>query len=66
MGLEGQVELEATGCPNGLVEHVETLAGNPILARAATEALKQWKFKPFTEDGKNITVSASVSFNFKR
>ena len=29
------------------------------------EALKRWKFKPFTEDGKAIKAVADLTFNFK-
>ena len=63
--LEGQVDLELTGSQGGSVEDVSTVAGNPILARAATEALRRWKFKPFTEDGKPVRISATLSFTFK-
>jgi protein TonB len=64
--LEGKVELEALVDEHGSVIKVDTVAGNPVLVRAATEALKRWKFKPFVEDGKAMKVTAPVSFSFSR
>jgi protein TonB len=66
MGIQGNVELEAVVDEAGSVEKVETVSGNPILARAGVDALKRWKFKPFIEDGKPVKVTAPVSFTFKR
>jgi protein TonB len=64
--LEGKVDLEAVVDETGSVIKVETVAGNPVLARAAVEALKRWKFKPFLEDGKPTKVTAPVTFSFTR
>jgi protein TonB len=64
--LEGKVDLEAIVDETGAVVKVETIDGNPVLARAATEALKRWKFKPFIIDGKPTKVTAPVSVSFRR
>jgi TonB family protein len=48
----------------GDVEQVESISGDPILAKAALEAAKQWKFKPFIRHGKAIEVSTKSPFNF--
>jgi periplasmic protein TonB len=66
LGLEGKVELVAVVDEAGAVQKVETVSGNPILARAAVDALKRWKFKPHIEDGKAIKVTFPVAFTFKR
>ncbi|HWB86890.1 MAG TPA: energy transducer TonB [Bryobacteraceae bacterium] len=63
--IEGDVELEAVIGENGSVEKVTIVSGNPVLTRAAVEALKRWKFTPFVEGGKPIRVTAPVSFAFK-
>jgi protein TonB len=65
LGIEGKVDLEAVVDEAGSVAKVETVTGNPILARAGADALKRWKFKPFTEGGRPIKVTAPVSFSFK-
>ncbi len=45
--LTGQVELQATIDEDGGVGDVTTVSGNPVLAKAAADAVKKWKFKPF-------------------
>ena len=63
--IEGAVELEAVVTDSGAVEKVNIKSGNPVLTRPAVEALKRWKFKPFTVDGKAVSALAEVTFNFK-
>jgi periplasmic protein TonB len=63
--VEGKVELEAVVGESGKVEKVNIVSGNSMLTHAAAEALKTWKFTPFTEDGKPVKALAPVSFTFK-
>ena len=46
------------------MEKVEVLKGDPILAEAAVEAAKQWKFKPFIRGGRPVKVSTEIPFDF--
>ena len=64
--VRGQVELEATIDEDGAVVSIKTLTGNPILAKAAVDALKKWKFKPFKEDGKPVKVASEFTLEFKQ
>ena len=63
--IEGAVELEALVSENGTVEKVNIVSGNPILTRPASDAVKKWKFAPFTADGKTVKALVPVSMNFK-
>ena len=45
--LSGAVEVQATIDEDGSVSDVTTVSGNPVLAKAAADAVKKWKFKPF-------------------
>jgi protein TonB len=63
--IEGSVELEAAVSAAGEVTKVQIVSGNAILTNAAVQAVKHWKFKPFTEDGKTIPVLAPITLNFK-
>jgi protein TonB len=63
--IEGKVELEALVGENGAVEKVSVVSGNPVLTRAAAEAVKHWKFVPFTEAGKPCKALAPLTINFK-
>src|SRR5689334_20234431 len=46
----GTVILECNVDEAGRISSVRTTVGNPILAIAAKEATKRWRFKPFTEE----------------
>ena len=63
--IEGMVELEALVTESGTVEKVNILSGNPVLTRPASEALKKWKYAPFTTDGKAVKALVPVSLYFK-
>jgi len=63
--LQGPVEVNAFISEDGKVEKVESISGNPVLFKCAEEALKRWKFTPFTEDGKPVKAVASLNFTFK-
>ena len=43
--LEGVVRLELVVAPNGTVRKATVLGGNPLLAEAAVEAVKQWRYE---------------------
>jgi len=63
--IEGPVELEAIVGENGVVEKVNIVSGNPVLTKPAVDAVKKWKFSPFTEGGKVVKAAVPVSMNFK-
>lgn len=58
--LEGTVEVEVSISDGGAVEKADPVSGNPILTRAAVDAVKQWKFKSF-----GGPVHAVLQFSFK-
>ena len=63
--IEGPVELEAVVSESGAVEKVNIVSGNPVLTRPAADAVRKWKFAPFTADGKTVKALVPVSLNFK-
>jgi periplasmic protein TonB len=63
--IEGAVELEAIVAENGTVEKVTIVSGNPVLTRPAVEAVKKWKYAPFTSEGKTVKAAVPVSLSFK-
>jgi periplasmic protein TonB len=63
--IQGSVQLDAVIAEDGSVERVDIVSGNPVLTRAASEALKKWRFKPFLDGDKPVKVIASFDFDFK-
>jgi len=47
---------------NGAVKHVHFLSAFPDQAKAITDALRQWKFKPYLRDGKPAEVETGILF----
>ena len=64
--MEGEVQVELTIDRKGNVTGVRALSGNAVLAQAAEEAVRQWKYAPYTGDDQ-ITFPAvtRMQFNFK-
>ncbi len=65
MKMEGNVEVDAQVAEDGTVQSVKTVTGNPVLAKAAENAVKQWKFTPFKEEGKPTKAVVGLVFSFK-
>ncbi|MGA2115367.1 MAG: energy transducer TonB [Bryobacteraceae bacterium] len=63
--IEGVVEMEAIVAEDGSVEQVNIVSGNPVLTKAATAAVKKWKFTPVKAEGKPVKALAPVSLSFK-
>jgi protein TonB len=64
MRLTGVVKVELVIDESGQVAQVQNTSGPAMLQRAATDAAKKWKFKPFTRDGQATKATGFVSFNF--
>jgi TonB family protein len=63
--IQGDVELNVVIGEAGTVEKVDIVSGNPMLTRPAADALRKWKFTPFTEGGKAVRAAAPLTVSFK-
>ncbi len=66
MRIQGDVEVEVKIGETGEVADVKVLTGNPMLSAPVVKAVKDWKFTPFTEDGKAAPAVANLRFTFKQ
>ena len=46
MHLAGTVKLDVLVAPNGKVKKVDILGGNPVLANAAAQTVRDWTYEP--------------------
>ena len=65
MHVEGAVELLATISKSGDISHVKVVRGDGQLAQAATDAVKQWKYKPYLLNGEPVEIQTQITINFK-
>jgi protein TonB len=65
MKIEGSVELMATISKTGDITRVQVLSGDSKLSKAATDAVKQWKYKPYLLNGEPVEIQTQVTINFK-
>jgi periplasmic protein TonB len=63
--LEGTVEVLATISKEGSVSSVKLMKGDSILGRAAMDAVRQWKYKPYYLNNDPVEVQTQVTVNFK-
>ncbi|MGC1450560.1 MAG: energy transducer TonB [Candidatus Sulfotelmatobacter sp.] len=62
--IQGAVVLQVNIDKQGTVYKIEPIRGHPLLAPAAIDAVKQWKYKPFLLDGTPVEVETNVTVNF--
>ncbi len=62
--IEGTVVLMAVISKDGSVLDVRVESGLPILAQAAIDAVKQWRYKPYVIDGEPVEVDSRITINF--
>jgi TonB family protein len=63
-GIQGTVTLHIFIGTDGKVRKAEVLSGDPHLVRSAIEAVKQWEYKPYLQDGKAVDVSTVCEVNY--
>jgi TonB family protein len=64
-GIQGAVVLEVHINPDGVVQELELISGPTLLAQAATNAVKQWRFKPRTVNGRRAEMQTVITLNFR-
>jgi TonB family protein len=62
--IQGMVVLRVNISKDGDVIDIRPVSGQPALAQLATEAVKQWKYKPYLLNGQAVEVETEVRINF--
>jgi protein TonB len=62
---QGAVQIEATINKEGNVTNLKVLRGDSVLAHAALEAVRQWRYKPYYLDGDPVEIQTEITVNFK-
>ena len=65
MRVQGAVQLQATISKDGGISHVKNLSGDGMLSRAAMDAVRQWKYKPYYLNGEPVEIQTQITVVFK-
>jgi TonB family protein len=60
MNITGTVKIEVIVAPNGTVKEARIVGGHPVLANAALDAAKKWRFEPAATESTGI-----IEFKFE-
>jgi periplasmic protein TonB len=63
--LHGTVVLQAVVNKQGKVDSLQLVSGDALLAQAAAEAVKQWRYKPYFRNGDPVDFQTRVTVDFK-
>ena len=64
-GVEGEVTVRAVVGPHGNVIDASVVSGPPLLREAALDAVGRWRYRPYEQDGKPMTVATTAIFDFQ-
>lgn len=62
--IQGAVVLQAVIAKDGTVEKLRLLSGHPMLAQAAIDAVRQWRYRPYLLNGEPVEVDTQITVNF--
>jgi protein TonB len=63
--IHGEVVLTAIIDKDGNIENLQLVSGHPMLAPAAINAVKQWRYKPYLLNGQPVEVETTITVNFE-
>lgn len=62
--VQGTVRLEAIVGKDGAIKESKVLSGDPVLAQAAANAVREWRYKPTEINGHAVEVRTDIVVNF--
>lgn len=66
INLQGEVKLHAIIAKDGSVQSLSVTSGHPILAQAAVDAVRQWRYRPYVLNGEAVEVETLITVNFRK
>jgi protein TonB len=57
--------LDALVGEDGNVHSVQVTSGQPLLAKAAALAVKQWRYQPFQLNGRPVSIHNQITIQFR-
>jgi periplasmic protein TonB len=61
---QGRVVLQAVISREGRIENLQVISGHPLLVKAAIDAVRQWRYRPYVLNGEPVEVETQLTVNF--
>jgi TonB family protein len=62
--IQGLVRLDVQIGEEGAVHNITVVDGDPVLAGAAVQAVRQWRYRPYSKDGHAVEMQTRVTIRF--
>jgi protein TonB len=62
--VQGAVILHAVISKQGTIENLQVVSGPPMLAGAAMDAVRRWRYKPYLLNNEPTEVDTTITVNF--
>jgi protein TonB len=62
--VQGSVVLQAVVGTDGTIQNLRVISGPAILTAAAQQAVREWRFKPYLQNGQPVETKATITVNF--
>lgn len=62
--IQGVVQYTAIIGKDGTIQNLQLMSGHPLLVAAATDAVKQWVYRPTLLNGEPVEVITQINVNF--
>jgi protein TonB len=62
--IQGTVRFNAIIAKDGTIQNLQVVSGHPLLIPSATEAVRQWVYKPTQLNGEAVEVQTQIDVNF--
>ncbi len=63
-GVQGTVVIKAVISRTGVIEQEQIISGPALLAQAALDAVREWKYRPYFLNSEAIEVETQITVNF--
>lgn len=63
---QGSVVLHVILAADGSVSEIAVVNGDPVLAKAAVKAVRQWRYEPTTLNNRPVEVDTTIQVDFRR
>ncbi len=62
--IQGVVQLRAIISKTGAIENLMVIGGHPMLVKAAIDAVRQWRYRPYLLNDEPLEIETEITVNF--